>query len=357
MTARLDALRSELATHQCDGFVSFFPPANEYLTGFRGSTSAVLITQDAAQFLCDFRYTEQAGEQVTGFAVEEVQGAIEIRAGEHMARLGARRVAVEPGTLSLAQNMTFEEAFGAPVIPIKGLGVDARQIKSDTEKDKLRAASALAEGALSAVLPRLKQGITEAQFVAHLEFEFKQRGALGPSFDPIALFGARSSLPHGVPGNKPLEPGDIVLLDLGCIHESYCSDLTRTFVFGTIPGAWFDEIYHVTLTAQLAALDAIRPGVPCREVDAVARDIISDAGYGKYFGHGLGHGVGLEIHEAPRLNQHSDAILAPGMAVTVEPGIYLPGKGGVRIEDLVLVTDTGCEVLTQLPKELKVLEA
>ncbi|MCF6283901.1 MAG: Xaa-Pro peptidase family protein [Candidatus Hydrogenedentes bacterium] len=356
MSARLDALRSELETHDCDAFVSFSPPANEYLTGFRGSTSAVLVTPEAAVFLCDFRYTEQAGEQVEGFEVEEVQGTMETRAGEALARLGASRVAVEPGTLSLAQSLAFEEAFGTPVHPVKGVGVNARQVKSPEEQEKLRAASSLAEDALSALLPMLKEGITEAEFVAQLEFEFKKRGAQGASFDPIALFGSRSSLPHGMPGNKPLERGDIVLLDLGCILESYCSDLTRTFVFGTIPGTWFEEIYHVTLNAQLAALDAIRPGVPCREVDAVARDIISDAGYGKYFGHGLGHGVGLEIHEAPRLNQHSDTILESGMAVTVEPGIYLPGKGGVRIEDLVLVTDSGCEILTQLPKDLKVLD-
>jgi len=357
MTERLAALRSELAVHDCDGFVSFSPPANEYLTGFRGSTSAVLVTANAAQFLCDFRYTEQAGEQVVGFAVEEVQGTIETRAGERMASLGARRIAVEPGTLTLAQSMTFEAAFGAPIVPVKGLGLDARQVKSPGEREKLRASTALAEAALSAVLPLLQAGITEAEFAAQLEFEFKKRGALGPSFPPIALFGSRSSLPHGVPGNKALERGDIVLIDLGCIRESYCSDLTRTFVFGNIPGTWFEDIYHVTLTAQLAALDAIRPGVPCREVDAVARGIISDAGYGSYFGHGLGHGVGLEIHEAPRLNQHSEAVLESGMAVTVEPGIYLPGQGGVRIEDLVLVTDSGCEILTRLPKELKVLDS
>ncbi len=355
MTARLDALRAELLTHKCEGFVSLFPPANEYLTGFRGSTSAVLVTPKEAVFLCDFRYTEQAGEQVVGFQVEEVAGSIDVKAGEYMARFGVDRVAVEPGTLTLAQSLRLEKALGAPLCPIDGIGVDARQVKSPEEQEKLRASTALAEAALASLIPTLQPGITEAEFVAQLEFEFKKRGAFGASFDPIALFGSRSSLPHGMPGNKGLEHGDIVLLDLGCILESYCSDLTRTFVFGTIPGAWFDEIYHVTLTAQLAALDAIRPGVPCREVDAVARDIISDAGYGKYFGHGLGHGVGLEIHEAPRLNQHSDTILEAGMAVTVEPGIYLPGKGGVRIEDLVLVTASGCEILTQLPKELKVL--
>jgi len=355
MQSRLDALRAELQTHDCDAFVSFFPPANEYLTGFRGSTSAVLITASEAVFLCDFRYTEQAGEQVKDFVVEEVVGGVEAAAGERLKGFGVTRIAVEPSTLSLDQSMTVERTAGHAVVPIKGLGTAARMVKSEGEKAKLRAASSLAESALETVLPLLKEGITEAEFVAHLEFEFKKRGALGSSFSPIALFGSRSSLPHGVPGKRALKDGDIVLLDLGCIVESYCSDLTRTFVFGTIPGNWFEEIYKVTLSAQLAALGAIRPGVSCRDADAVARDIITEAGYGKYFGHGLGHGVGLEIHEAPRLNQHSDTILQPGMAVTVEPGIYIPGQGGVRIEDLVLVTETGCEILTKLPKELKVL--
>lgn len=355
MQSRLNALRAELQTHDCDAFVSFFPPANEYLTGFRGSTSAVLITATDALFLCDFRYTEQAGEQVKDFQVEEVAGGVEAAAGERLKGFGVTRIAVEPSTLSLEQSATVERTAGHAVVPIKGLGTAARMVKSDDEKAKLRAASALAEAALESVLPLLKEGITEAEFVAHLEFEFKKRGALGSSFSPIALFGSRSSLPHGVPGKRALKDGDIVLLDLGCIVESYCSDLTRTFVFGTIPGNWFEEIYDVTLTAQLAALGAIRPGVSCRDVDAVARDIIAEAGYGKYFGHGLGHGVGLEIHEAPRLNQHSDTILQPGMAVTVEPGIYIPGQGGVRIEDLVLITETGCEILTKLPKDLKVL--
>lgn len=355
MTARLAALRNELARNECDGFVSFFPPTNEYLTGFRGSTSAVLITPEEALFFCDFRYTEQAGEQVQGFAVEEVGAGMETNAGQRLAQLGARRVAVEPTTLTLEQSLAVEKGLEAPVVPVKGLGTAARQIKDETEKEKLRGATRLAEEALLSVMPLLQAGITEAEFVAELEFAFKKRGASGPSFDPIALFGPRSSLPHGVPGTKPLEYGDIVLLDLGCVRESYCSDLTRTFVFGTIPGTWFEEIYNITLTAQRAALEAIRPGVPCRDVDTIARDIIANAGYGQYFGHGLGHGVGLEIHEGPRLNQHADTTLEPGMAVTVEPGIYIPGKGGVRIEDLVLVTETGCEILTSLPKDLKVL--
>jgi len=188
-----------------------------------------------------------------------------------------------------------------------------------------------------------------------MEYEFKRRGAQGASFDTIALFGQKSSLPHGRPTDKPLERGDVVLIDFGCRKNGYCSDLTRTYVYGTIPGAWFEEVYDLTLTAQKLALEAVRPGMSCRELDAVARDLITEAGHGKHFGHGLGHGVGLEIHEAPRLNPESATVLEAGMVITIEPGVYLPGKGGIRIEDLVLVTKDGGELLSGSPKELRIL--
>jgi len=170
------------------------------------------------------------------------------------------------------------------------------------------------------------------------------------------LFGSHSSLVHGEPGDRALGRGDIVLVDLGCRLRGYCSDLTRTCVYGTIPGEWFEEVYEVVLTAQQAALDVIRPGVSCGAVDAIARDLIRDAGYGERFGHGLGHGVGIEVHEEPRLHKTSHTILEEGMVVTVEPGVYLPELGGVRIEDLVVVTEGGCACLSGAPKELKVFD-
>jgi Xaa-Pro aminopeptidase len=231
----------------------------------------------------------------------------------------------------------------------------SRQIKTAEEVERIRAASALAEGVLADVTAAIQAGITERDLAAEFEYEFKRRGASGASFDTIALFGARSSLPHGAPGDTALTHGDIVLLDFGCRLDGYCSDLTRTYAFGRIPSPWFEEVYDLTLTAQTIALEAIRPGKTGREVDAVARDLITEAGYGVNFGHGLGHGVGIEIHEGPRLNKESDTTLVEGMIVTVEPGVYVPGKGGVRIEDLVVVTKDGCEILSSAPKELRVL--
>lgn len=357
MNNRLEQLRTALTGAACDAYVSLSPPANEYLTGFRGSTSAVIVTQKDAIFLCDFRYTEQAKEQVSEFEVREVTGALETRSGGVLKDLGAKKPAFDPGVMTVWQRDTVESAYGGTLAPQPGLLARLRMVKSPEEIAKVRAASNLAEGVLFDLLNELGEGISEREIAARFEYEFKMAGASGPSFAPIVLFGARSSLPHGVPTGRTLQRGDIVLLDFGCIRESYCSDLTRTYVYGTIPGAWFEEIYSVTLQAQLAGLAAIRPGASCRDVDAAAREIIRAAGYGDYFGHGLGHGVGLEIHEAPRLNMQSDAVLEAGMVVTCEPGIYLPGKGGVRIEDLIAVTEDGCDVLTRAPKELKVLNA
>lgn len=353
--SRLERFRSALSGVACDAYVSFSAPANEYLSGFRGSTSAIVITQAEAIFLCDFRYTEQAEEQVVGYEVREVAGSIETRAGELLKQLGVKKTAFDPGVLTVWQREVVEDAYGMPIVPQVGLIARLRMVKSPDEIAKIRAASNLAEGVLFDLLNELGEGITEREVAARFEYEFKMAGASGPSFSPIVLFGSRSSLPHGVPTGRTLQRGDIVLLDFGCVRESYCSDLTRTYVYGTIPGAWFEEIYAVTLEAQLAGLAAIRPGASCRDVDAAARDIIRAAGFADYFGHGLGHGVGLEIHESPRLNIQSDAVLEAGMIVTCEPGIYLPGKGGVRIEDLIAVTEDGCDVLTRAPKELTIL--
>lgn len=358
MKDRIERFRTHLVGVACDAYVSLNPPTNEYLSGFRGSTSALVITQREAVLLCDFRYTEQAKAQCSGdVEVREVSGTLEVRAGELLQQLGAKRPGFDPAVVTVWQHETLQGAYGGALSPQAGLVSRLRVVKSEEEVAKVRAASNLAEGVLFDLINELGEGITELEIAARFEYEFRLAGASGSSFSPIVLFGARSSLPHGVPSGRTLQQGDIVLLDFGCVHQSYCSDLTRTYVYGTIPGAWFEEIYAVTLEAQLAGLAAIRPGVACREVDAVARDIIRAAGFGDYFGHGLGHGVGLEIHEAPRLNVQSDAVLEAGMVVTVEPGIYLPGQGGVRIEDLVVVTESGCDVLTRSPKELKVLNA
>lgn len=357
METRMAALRARLAERGADAFFSLDPPTNAYLTGFRGTTSAVLVTAGSAALLCDFRYTEQARLQASACEVTEVTGTMEARVGEWLAKLGSRSALFEPDRVSFSQHEAVRAAApGITLAPAPGLVEELRQIKDEGEIAKIRAACHIAESALADVVDGLRAGVTERETAARLEHEFKRRGAQRASFDTIALFGARSSLPHGEPTDKPLEEGDIVLIDCGCMVDGYCSDLTRTFFFGRIPGDWAKEIYLCVQQAQQAALAALCAGARASEVDAAARNLIARAGYGPRFGHGTGHSVGIEVHENPRLNMLSKAVLAAGMAVTVEPGIYLPGRGGVRIEDLAVVTGSGCDILTAgISKDLQVI--
>jgi Xaa-Pro aminopeptidase len=343
----------------CDSFFSISPPTNQYLSGlltaFYETSSAIVVTQDEAHFLCDFRYTEQANEEVTGFTITEISGDQLIRGAEKLNDLGAKQTLFDPNGISFAEHQRWTKTLSGDTTPHATIADELRLVKTVDEIELIRAASELAEGVLTDIVPQLKTGAIEKEVAAQFEFEFKKRGATASSFDTIALFGAKSSLPHGEPAQKTLAPGDIMLFDFGCRLNGYCSDMTRTYVFEKSPGAWFDEIYNVTLEAQLASLEAVKPGAIGQEVDGIARTIISDAGYGEYFGHGLGHGVGIEIHENPRLNKESKTVLEPGMIVTVEPGIYLPGKGGVRIEDLVVVTETRCDILTKESKDFTII--
>lgn len=357
MKDRITELRARLEAENCDSFISFSSPTNRYLTGFSGTTSALVVTSNEALFLCDFRYVEQAYRQVRGCEIKEIKGCLEIRAAERLAAAGTQKTCFDPTTLTVHQLSLIKRGYHGTLEPVVGLVAGMRMRKTEAEVDRIQAAVDIAEAALAATVDSLYRGITEKAVAARLDDEFRQRGASGPSFDTIVLFGARSSLPHGAPSNRTLTPGDIVLIDCGCLFEGYCSDLTRTYAFGTIPTTWFEEIYAVTLSAQQAALAAVKAGVSARTVDAAARNMICGAGYGDRFGHGLGHGVGLEVHESPRLNVESETVLEPGMVVTIEPGIYLPGRGGVRIEDMVVVTESGCRVFTQSPKQLKVLKA
>ena len=354
MPNRIDRLRALLEQAKCNAYFSVDPACNQYLAAFRGSTSTVVITLDQARFFCDFRYEEQAGQQVVDLDIEVVSGDLTSRAGAWLNEQGASSVAVEPDCLSVAVLRRLEEAFTGGVHPTAGLVSALRQVKSDYEIAQIKTALQLSEGVLSDTLSLLGDGLPEQELAAQMEYEFKKRGASGPSFDTIALFGPRSSLPHGQPTGNALCHGDVVLLDFGCRLDGYCSDLTRTFAFGSIPGPWFEEVYDLVLTAQQMAIEAARPGMACRDLDGVARKFISEAGHGEHFGHGLGHGVGLEVHEGPRLNPRSDVLLEPGMVVTIEPGVYVPGEGGIRIEDVIAITEEGCTLLSSAPKKLKV---
>lgn len=326
-----------------------------YLTGFSGDSSYLLIGRDLTMLVSDSRYTSQIHEECPGLDVKirtskqtTLQAAARVLKQTKWSKLG-----FESHATTVDQWQTLGEATKfLELVPIAGLVENLRMIKDAYEVSEIRRAIRQAERGFDVVRASLTGQVTERQLAHELENAMRRFGAERASFHPIVAVGDRSALPHARPGHLALQTADLALLDWGAEAPSgYRSDLTRVLVTGRIFPK-LRKIYEVVLTAQRLAIDAIRPKAECRAVDAVARDFIQKSGYGKRFGHGLGHGIGLDIHEGPRFSPISTDRLSPGMVVTVEPGVYLPGWGGIRIEDDVLVTRDGCEVLTSLPKEL-----
>jgi Xaa-Pro aminopeptidase len=350
---RSDRLAALLDERELDALLVTNLVNVRYLTGYTGTNGVVLVGgEDLRCFVTDFRYVAQAEQQVHGF---------KRRIGEQDL-LDDAVAALPEGDLRLGiedQHMavrTFERlrralADSVEVVPAGGIVERLRERKDADEVARMRAAAELADAALERVLRDGLAGRSERAVALALEQEMRRLGAERPSFDTIVASGAHGALPHAVPRDVEIAAGCLVTIDWGAQLDGYCSDCTRTFAAGD-PGGRAREVYELVLRAQLTGLDVVRAGVSGRDADASARAVIEAAGLGERFGHGLGHGVGLEIHEAPRLSRSSDATLAAGHVVTVEPGVYLPGELGVRIEDLVLVTDDGCERLSTLPKEL-----
>ena len=296
---------------------------------------------------------EQAQEQTQGFEIVRVDNNYP----EKIASLaqGKQRVGVEEEQLPLTDFRRYQGALNwCDLIDSSSIITKMRQIKDDSEIHAIRKIISMTDKAFSDVLNIIQQGRTEAEIALELEYSLRRMGASDRSFDYVVASGHRSSLPHGIASNKKLDNGDLVTMDFGGKYKGYCSDLTRTVCISQ-PDSKQKEIYSIVLEAQQAGIDAIKPGLTGKEIDAVAREVITKAGYGEYFGHGLGHALGLEIHETPRLNTKETQPLQSGMVVTVEPGIYIPGWGGVRIEDVILVTDNGAEVLTQASKQFIII--
>ncbi|MDI9419820.1 MAG: aminopeptidase P family protein [Bacillota bacterium] len=352
----LNQIRSRLAEINCDVFISMHQTHRRYLTKFTGSAGLVWISHDANILITDFRYTEQAGEQSPDWEIILQQSTLEEAMAQLIEERRVRRVAFESEYITVNQLAEWQEKFEAvEFVPTKGLVAQLRRVKTSDEIEKIAAAAKIAVEALTALVPRIKPGMAEAELALELEYMMRRLGAEAAAFDPIVGSGPRGALPHAIPSDRKIQAGDFIVIDMGCVYQGYCSDLTRTFVVGR-PEPKQLEIYNIVLEAQTAALNVLKPGLTGREVDSAARDVIRRAGYDRNFGHSLGHGVGLEIHEDPRLSQFNEEPLAPRMVVTVEPGIYLPGWGGVRIEDLVVVTESGCDILTELTKELTIIE-
>ena len=357
---RVGQLRRKLGEAELDALVVVNRINRRYLSGFTGSAGVVVVTRDPSfppTLLVDFRYTEQAKAQAPGFRViqhgdypwESLRAVLE--------EYAVRRVGFESEHMSYRQATKWQEEMpGVTWVPVEQQVEALRAVKSPEELALMRRAVAIADQAFSFILPYLRPGVTEKEVAWRLEQYMREHDAERLAFDIIVASGPNAALPHATPTDRRLQPGDTVVLDFGCVYGGYHSDMTRTVVVGPHVEPRTREVYQLVLEAQQAGLNAVRPGLTGKEVDAAARRVIEQAGLGDCFGHGLGHGVGLEVHEPiPRLSRISDTILQPGMVTSVEPGVYIPGWGGVRIEDLVVVTETGCEVLTSSPKELIVV--
>ncbi|MGZ4681760.1 MAG: M24 family metallopeptidase [Acidimicrobiales bacterium] len=352
---RMSRLRAAIAGSGCDALLVTKLVNLRYLTGFTGSDGMLLVLPDELVFVTDGRYRDQSADQLAAAGVE---ARIEIAGVEQREVVGAAVAASGIGTLGLeadavtwARQRTFADSWFPDVElrPTTGLVDDLRLIKDEGEVARIAAACEVADVALARVRHRLHDRLTEQEFGLELDVEIRRLGAAGNSFETIVGSGPNGAKPHHRPGSRRIVDGDLVVLDFGALVDGYCSDMTRTLMVGD-PTPTQQRMLDVVTEAQQAGVDAIRAGETTRAVDAACRRVIDDAGWGEAFLHATGHGVGLEIHEAPRVAATADATLAPGFVVTVEPGVYLPEHGGVRVEDTVVVTADGCRPLTLTPK-------
>lgn len=351
MQDRIELLQARLSQENVDAFLVMRPENRFYLSGFTGSAGALVITPREVYFLADFRYVEQARSQCRHCQVVMFKDSLHEILAENLPRWGVARLGCEGDFLSYKQFATLQEKLeGIVVTPLSGLVEEQRQVKDAGEIEILAQAAALADRAFEHITGYLKPGITEREVALELEFFLRRLGAEKIGFETIIASGPRGALPHGVASDRVIQNGDLITMDFGCAYRGYHSDITRTVVLG-LPNPRQEEIYRLVLKAQQAGLAAARAGVKACDVDRAAREIISAAGYGENFGHSTGHGVGLAVHEEPSVSGKNETVLQPGMVITVEPGIYIPGWGGVRIEDMAVVEEGGCRLLTRAPKD------
>ena len=353
--ARRQAVAAELESRKLDAMVVTSAANVRYLTGFTGSNGALLVLPDEALFFTDPRYAIQATHEVScrsvvakGPLLNAIAAAV---ARRRLLRLGFERAQVSyEGFESLRKHLPA----AAGLEPVAGWIESLRMVKSESEMQLIRRSVAANSKAFERAVRRVRPGIRERDLAAEIEYQMRRHGAERPSFETIVAAGERSALPHASPTSASLQAGQLVLVDMGTFQDGYASDMTRMLFLGT-PGAKVRQLYKAVLEAQLAAIDAVRPGVTSAHVDREARAVLRGHKLDKAFVHSTGHGLGLEIHEAPRIGKKDKTRLAAGMAITIEPGVYLKGFGGIRIEDTVLVTATGCEVTTPTSKDLRTI--
>lgn len=357
---RLAGLRSVFESEKLDALLVTSRANVRYLTGFSGSAGTLVVTATRALLVTDGRYAEQAVAEIAAAEVEA-----EVATGESATRLGTidgavaglRRVGLEADDVTWGTKRTMTDAFssfstgGGFFVPTRGLVERLRRVKDAGEIARIERAADIADVALAQVKEKLLERLTEAEFALELDYEMRRRGADAAAFSTIVASGANGSRPHAAPSTKRIEEGDVVVVDFGALVEGYHSDMTRTFSVGPLRSAELSDVLDAVLVSQRAGVRTTRAGVPARDVDAACRSSLESDGYGPLFVHGTGHGVGLEIHEAPDVRKGSADILEEGAVITVEPGAYLPGVGGVRIEDTLVVTATGARPLTKSTKD------
>ena len=355
----LQAIRERLETRQLDALLLTHQANRFYATGFMssGTDGAALITRAKAFYFTDGRYTEAAGKRLSGlFDIGTVTGrrGYETLINEAIEAEGLRRVGFEDAYMTVAAYRKYKEKLRCELVPAADILTELRQVKDAGEIQALTDAQRIAEKAFREILNDLRPGAVEREIAAKLQYLMLRYGAEDKSFDPIVVSGPNGSLPHGVPTDRAMKDGEFVTMDFGCVFRGYCSDMTRTVAIGHVTDE-MRRIYDTVLAAQLTGIETAKAGVTGKAVDAAARDVIAAAGYGGYFAHSFGHGVGVEIHEYPNASALNEKPLPAGAVISAEPGIYIPGKLGVRIEDVIVITETGRRNLMEAPKELLIL--
>ena len=340
---------------EVDGLLLTSRYSRHYGAEFDIAEGVAIVTKAGCRYFTDSRYIESAQAGLKGFEVMDIAGAGYFkRLNDAIADFGVTTLGFEEAYLTVAEFQGFEKNLNAKLVPYNAKIAAFRAVKEEWELENMRKAQKIADKAFAEVLPRVKKGMSELELQAELIYCLYKNGAHGLSFDPIVVSGPNSSMPHGVAGERKIQDGDFITMDFGVLYNGYCSDMTRTVAVGYATEE-MKTVYNTVLAAQLAGLAVTKAGVPGKDIDAAARQVIVDAGYGPYFGHGYGHSVGLEIHEAPSPAGKNDQPMPLYAVASAEPGIYLPGKFGVRIEDCVIYTEDGYENLATSPKELIIL--
>ena len=345
-------IREELNKRSLDALLITDEKNQRYAAGFPFTDGAVLVGKEKAFLITDSRYIEAAQQQAEGAEVRLFDKAhpLTMKIKEALGEIGAEKIAAEDQSLCHAAFIGWEKKLGTELEGVGDLFAVLRAVKTEEEIASMIHAQRISEAALDEVLHIIKPGMTEREVAAELVYRMLRHGSEGNSFDPIVVTGAKTSMPHGVPGDKVIRTGDFVTMDFGCLKDGYCSDMTRTVAVDSATDE-MKNVYYTVLKAQLAGIAAARAGVLGRDIDSAARKVIADAGYGEYFGHGFGHCLGLEIHEPPIAGPTGNMPLPAGSLSSAEPGIYLPGRFGVRIEDVMIIRETGAEVITKAPKD------